>query len=59
MRDRHRYARGRVAILPIEADKTRDDELYQRLIPLADRLYGERPAALAGEAAKQEQNNGL
>lgn len=48
----------RVAILLIGGDKTGDDGFYRRLIPLADRLYDEHLATLAGEAAKKEQDDG-
>ncbi len=48
----------RVAILLIAGDKTGRDDFYARLIPLADRLYDEHVAEIAGEAARREQGDG-
>lgn len=39
----------RVAILLIGGDKTGDDRFYERLVPLADRLYDEHVRALKNE----------
>lgn len=43
----------RAAILLIGGDKTGDDRFYERMIPLADRLYDEHLAAL-----KKEKDDG-
>jgi hypothetical protein len=40
----------RAAILLIAGDKTGDDRFYDRMIPLADRLYDEHLAQLARDA---------
>jgi hypothetical protein len=48
----------RVAILLIGGDKTGRDDLYIRLIPVADRLYDEHLAAIAAEGANGGQNDG-
>lgn len=39
----------RSAILLISGDKTGDDRFYERMIPIADRLYDEHLAALIRE----------
>jgi hypothetical protein len=39
----------RVAILLIGGDKTGDDRFYERMVPIADRLYDEHLAALRRE----------
>lgn len=39
----------RCAILLIGGDKTGDDRFYERMIPLADRLYGEHLEQLRKE----------
>jgi hypothetical protein len=39
----------RMAILLIGGDKTGDDRFYERMVPLADRLYDEHLAELAEE----------
>lgn len=41
--------RRRSAILLIGADKTGDDRFYERLVPIADRLYDEQMAQLRTE----------
>ena len=41
----------RAAILLIGADKTGDDEFYERMVPLADRIYDEHLKQLENEAS--------
>jgi len=48
----------RVAILLIGGDKTGRDDFYERLMPLADRLYDEHLAEIEAEAAKGRQDDG-
>jgi len=48
----------RTAILPIGGDKTGRGDFYTRLIPVADRLYGEHVAEIAAEAAREEKDDG-
>ena len=48
----------RVAILLIGGDKTGRDDFYERLIPVADRLYDEHLAELAAEAGRTERDDG-
>jgi hypothetical protein len=48
----------RVAILLIGGDKTGRDDFYTRLIPVADRLYGEHLAAIAAEGSNEGRTNG-
>ena len=42
----------RSAILLIGGDKTGDDRFYERMIPLADRLYDEHLRDISGEELK-------
>ena len=48
----------RVAILLIGGDKTGRDDFYQRMIPVADRLYDEHLAAIAGEGGDGGPDDG-
>lgn len=48
----------RVAILLIGGDKTGRDDFYERLIPVADRLYDEHLAEIAAEAGRKERDDG-
>ena len=48
----------RVAILLIGGDKTGRDDFYERLIPVADRLYDEHLVEIATEASRRERDNG-
>jgi len=48
----------RVAILLIGGDKTGRDDFYERLIPVADRLYDEHLAEIAAEANREKRDDG-
>lgn len=48
----------RAAILLIGGDKTGDDAFYERLIPMADRLYDEHLAELADEMGSGRDDDG-
>ena len=48
----------RVAILLIGGDKTGQDDFYQRLIPVADRLYDEHLAEIARNGSNGGHDDG-
>ena len=52
-RDHEPFDPRRIAILLIGGDKTGDDRFYERMIPIADRLYDEHLQELS-----KEQNYG-
>ena len=45
----------RTAILLIGASKVGDEQFYERMIPIADRLYDEHLKELDGEARAEEK----
>lgn len=48
----------RVAILLIGGDKTGDDRWYERVVPLADRLYDGHLRQLGMEKGRQDRDDG-
>lgn len=48
----------RVAILLIGGDKTGRDDFYERLIPVADRLYDDHLIEIAAEAEEKRNDGG-
>lgn len=47
----------RMAILLIGGDKTGDDRFYDRMIPVADKLYDDHLAELKAEAKKEKDDD--